>query len=143
MPEAGTGFRRARPVDADTIVAMVNAGDSDRTHATEVLELLAVPQSMFLLRFQESEVVGCAYLRKRGNAAFMGLLAVRPAQQGSGVGKRLIAEAERIARDEMHCTMMTMAVIANHRPDVAAFYERRGYSRTGRMEKRLTGYQPG
>src|SRR5579862_288799 len=182
VPEAGAGFRRARPADADMIAALVNgafSGDhgtagwtyeneifeGERTHATEILDLLARPQSMFLLRFQQSEVVGCAYLRKTGGAAYLGMLAVRPSLQGSGVGKRIMAEAERIARDEMHCTLMTIGVITNHRPDVTAFYERRGFARTGRikpfegsqarrqkkaqdaraewMEKRLTGNHAG
>ena len=148
MLEAGLAFRRARPADAGTIVRIVNAADNgdgdtfgwthggaiwegDRTHAAEVLALLAVPGSMFLLRIHDGEVGGCAYLKKSGNAAYMGMLAVRPALQGSGVGKQIIAEAERIALEEMHCSVMTLGVITSHRPELTAFYERRGYARTG------------
>ena len=151
VPEAETGFRRARPADAGTIVAIVNAAangdggttgwthegalfEGERTHAAEILEMLAVPQSMFLLRVHEGEVAGCAYLRKNGNAAYLGMLAVRPELQGAGIGKQIIAEAERIARDEMQCNLMTIGVITNHRPDVTAFYERRGFARTGRIK---------
>lgn len=151
MPEAETAFRRARPADVGTIVAIINAagnGDGgtagwtheggifvgDRTHPDEIFALLAVPSSMFLLRIQAGEVAGCAYLKKTGDAAYLGMLAVRPLLQGHGVGKQIIAEAERIARDELGCSRMTMGVITNHRPDITAFYERRGYQRTGRIK---------
>jgi len=150
MPELETRFRTARPADAGTIVSIVNAAnhgdggtgwtdesaffEGDRTHAAEILALLAVPGAMFLLRVYRGEVAGCAYLKKMGNAAYMGMLAVRPALQGAGVGKEIIAEAERIARDEMGCDRMAIGVLTRHRPEVTAFYERRGFARTGRVK---------
>ena len=157
MAEARSGFRQARPSDAATIVAIVNgafSGDGgtsgwtnehrlfegERTYAAEVLTLLAVPDSKFLLWIHEGKVAGCAYLRRFGNSAYMGMLAVRPVLQGIGVGKQIIAEVERIASEEMHCALMMIGVITSHRPDLAAFYERRGYARTGRT-KPLEGSQ--
>jgi GNAT superfamily N-acetyltransferase len=151
MAEARSGFRHARPSDAATIVRIVNgafSGDGgtsgwtnegdifrgERTYAAEILTLLAVPESKFLLWIHEGEVAGCAYLRRFGNAAYMGMLAVRPVLQGIGVGKQIMAEAERIAREEMRCALMMIGVITNLRPDLAAFYERRGYARTGRIK---------
>jgi GNAT superfamily N-acetyltransferase len=151
MLELETRFRMARPADAGTIVAIVNTANTgdggragwthegalfegDRTHAAEILSLLAAPGSMFLLRVYRGEIAGCAYLKKMGDSAYMGMLAVRPALQGAGVGKEIIAEAERVAREELGCGLMTIGVITRHRPEVAAFYERRGYARTGRMK---------
>ena len=151
MLELETRFRMARPADAGTIVSIVNAANNgdggragwthegelfegERTHSGEILSLLAVPGAMFLLRVYRGEVAGCAYLKKMGDAAYMGMLAVRPALQGAGVGKEIIAEAERIAREQMGCRLMAIGVITGHRPEVAAFYERRGYARTGRMK---------
>jgi ribosomal protein S18 acetylase RimI-like enzyme len=151
MPEVDSGFRKARASDVDTIVSLINAANTgdggaagwtnelaiwkgERTHVEEIITMLAVPQSMFLLRLNEGEAAGCAYLRKTGDAAYLGMLAVRPTLQGLGVGKQIIAEAERIAREEMRCTVMTMGVITNHRPELTAFYERRGYARTGRIK---------
>jgi ribosomal protein S18 acetylase RimI-like enzyme len=58
------------------------------------------------------------------------MFSVRPDLQGSGVGKRLLAEAERIARDEWRLPVMRMTVI-DIRDELIAFYERRGYRRTG------------
>ncbi|HEX4779148.1 MAG TPA: GNAT family N-acetyltransferase [Usitatibacter sp.] len=157
MPEVETRFRIARPADANTIVSIVNSAshgdggaaawtdesaffEGDRTFAAEILTLLAVPGAMFLLRVYRGEVAGCAYLKKMGNAAYMGMLAVRPAVQGAGVGKEIIAEAERIAREDMGCSLMAIGVLTRHRPDVTAFYERRGFARTGR-EKPFEGSQ--
>lgn len=151
MLERETRFRMARPADAGTIVAIVNSANNgdggsagwthegalfegDRTHPAEVLSLLAAPGAMFLLRVYRGEIAGCAYLKKMGEAAYMGMLAVRPTLQGSGVGKEIIAEAERIAREELGCNVMAIGVITEHRPEVAAFYERRGYARTGRVK---------
>ena len=151
MLELETRFRMARPADAGTIVAIVNAANNgdggtagwthegdifegDRTNAAEILALLATPGTAFLLRVYRGEIAGCAYLRKMGRAAYMGMLAVRPTLQGAGVGTEIIAEAERVAREDLGCNVMTIGVITRHRPEVAAFYERRGYARTGRMK---------
>ena len=102
----------ARPADAGTIVAILNAtGDSDSTYEAEVLSLLAAPGAMFLLRVYRGEVVGCAFLKKMGNAAYMGMLAVRPSVQGGGVDNEIIAEAERVAREDLHCNLITVGVL--------------------------------
>src|ERR1700689_5406627 len=42
----------------------------------------------------------------------------------------LLAEAERLAREEWSASTMVMSVLAQ-RPDLVAWYERRGYRRTG------------
>ena len=53
-----------------------------------------------------------------------------PEAQGNGTGRALLAEAERVARDEWHARMMRMTVI-DVRTELIAWYERRGYRRTG------------
>ena len=58
------------------------------------------------------------------------MFSVRPERQGTGVGKRLMAEAERVAREEWALPAMRMTVI-DLREELIAFYERRGYRRTG------------
>jgi ribosomal protein S18 acetylase RimI-like enzyme len=61
------------------------------------------------------------------------MFAVAPDEQGSGLGKQLLAEAERVARDEWHCRAMRMTVIVQ-REELIAWYERRGYRRTGEYQ---------
>jgi ribosomal protein S18 acetylase RimI-like enzyme len=58
------------------------------------------------------------------------MFSVRPAMQGEGVGGQLLAEAERTARDDWGATTMVMTVLAQ-RIELIAWYERRGYRRTG------------
>jgi GNAT superfamily N-acetyltransferase len=152
MPQTEYVFRRARAGDAAAIVAVVNAANSgaagasgwtheaglfegQRIDVAEVLEHLAVPGSAFVLCFDGQEIVGCAYLKEVRSAAYMGLLAVRPLLQARGLGSALIAECERVARDAWQCPAMLISVMTSHRPELTAFYERRGFARTGRFKK--------
>ena len=58
------------------------------------------------------------------------MFSVVPGLQGGGIGKQVLAEAERIARDEFGQRTMAMTVI-DLRDELIAFYQRRGYRRTG------------
>src|SRR3546814_15500701 len=58
------------------------------------------------------------------------MFSVQPNAQGSGIGRQMLAEAERVARDEWQQTTMRMTVI-DVREDLIAWYLRRGYPRTG------------
>jgi ribosomal protein S18 acetylase RimI-like enzyme len=56
-----------------------------------------------------------------------------PDRQGGGVGRALLAEAERVVRDEWGRALLRMSVI-DARADLIAWYVRRGYARTGRRK---------
>jgi GNAT superfamily N-acetyltransferase len=144
-------FRTAETPDAPAIAALVNRANSgdggqagwtheahllagDRTDAAEILELIQAPGAIFQLLVDSEGIAGCVYLKGSGEAAYLGLLAVRPTLQGGGIGKQLVAEAERIARDEWERATMQITVFTAHRPELTAFYERRGYVRTGRFK---------
>ncbi|MBI3714572.1 MAG: GNAT family N-acetyltransferase [Betaproteobacteria bacterium] len=144
-------FRYAIPIDSPNIAALINlakTGDDgragwtnesqllagDRTSPAEVAELMLAPGGNFLLCENEGELVGCVYLSINGVEGYLGLLAVRPDLQAGGVGRSLIEEAERVARDLWRCTTMLMTVITSHRHELTAYYQRRGYVRTGRFK---------
>jgi ribosomal protein S18 acetylase RimI-like enzyme len=61
---------------------------------------------------------------------YFGMFSVQPGEQGHGTGRALLGEAERIAHDAWHCPVMRMSVI-DVRAELIAWYERRGYRRTG------------
>jgi ribosomal protein S18 acetylase RimI-like enzyme len=61
------------------------------------------------------------------------MFSVRPGQQGRGWGREILAEAERLARDEWGANTMVMTVLAQ-RLDLIAWYERRGYRPTGESQ---------
>ena len=65
-----------------------------------------------------------------GDAGYFGMFSVRPDRAGRRHRQALLAEAERIAREELACRRMRMTVI-DIRDELIAFYERRGYRRTG------------
>ncbi|MFZ3572406.1 GNAT family N-acetyltransferase [Streptomyces sp. BH097] len=142
-------FRDAEPEDVDVLVALIESayrGDSSRagwtteadilegqrTDPQGVLEVIEDPDSRLLTVERDGAVVACCQLEHRGDHAYFGMFAVSPAQQGAGLGKTIIAEAERRARETWGVSEMHMTVI-DAREDLIAWYERRGYRRTGRF----------
>ena len=146
---AGLTFRDATDADVDVLVSLIESayrGDSSRTGWTTeadilqgqrtdpdgVLAVIKSPDSRLLAVERDGAVVACCQLEHRGTHAYFGMFAVSPALQGAGLGKVIIAEAERTARATWGATEMHMTVISV-RVDLIAWYERRGYRRTGRM----------
>jgi ribosomal protein S18 acetylase RimI-like enzyme len=76
------------------------------------------------------ELVGCAHVAEEDDAGYFGMFAVRPGLQGAGIGHALLVEAERIVREDWALPAMRMTVI-DLRDELIAWYERRGYRRTG------------
>jgi ribosomal protein S18 acetylase RimI-like enzyme len=58
------------------------------------------------------------------------MLAVQPDHQRQGWGRRILTEAERVARLDWGARTMVLTVIAQ-RPELIAWYRRRGYLPTG------------
>jgi ribosomal protein S18 acetylase RimI-like enzyme len=104
--------------------------DGQRTDADEVATLIRAPASRILLCERGGTVLASAHLEQHGATCHVGMFAVRPDRQGGGLGKAVLAEAERIAQDEWACREMQMMVITL-RTELIAWYERRGYRRTG------------
>jgi GNAT superfamily N-acetyltransferase len=141
-------FRIATIDDIPALIALVESayrGDASRagwTTEADMLEgqridadslqkTLAAPDNRILIAEKQGEMLACCHIEKQANAAgYFGMFSVRPGLQGSGIGKLLLAEAERQTRDEMHCPRMEMTVI-DIRESLINFYERRGYARTG------------
>jgi ribosomal protein S18 acetylase RimI-like enzyme len=83
-----------------------------------------------LLASQDGELVACAHVAIEDGTGYFGMFAVDPQRQAGGLGKAILAEAERLVRDDWRLPMMRMTVI-DLREDLIAWYERRGYRRTG------------
>ncbi len=140
-------FRAARPADVDALVALVQSayrGDASRAGWTTEADLLdgqrtdpegvgrtiADPNSRIVLAEQDGRLMACAHIECQPRGAYFGMFSVNPKSQGGGIGNQLIAECERIARDEWHCASVFMTVI-RQRDELIAWYERRGYAKTG------------
>jgi len=142
-------FRAARPTDLTAVLVLVQAAYRDeesregwtteadliggqRTDADEVLGIIGGPASRMLLAESAGELVGCCQLQPgEDGAAYLGMFSVRPRRQGSGVGRAIMAEAERIAAEEWSAARMRILVL-RQRDELIAWYERLGYGRTGR-----------
>jgi len=140
-------FRTATVADIDALVALVTSayrGDASRVGWTTEADLLdgaridpevlrqdiLRDRSLVLLAERDGELVACAHISDDGDAGYFGMFSVSPTLQGGGVGKQLMAEAERIVAGQWGHALMRMTVI-DVRAELIAFYERRGYRRTG------------
>lgn len=101
-----------------------------RTDIDEISKLIQTPDSMIVLCVQDAALIGSVHLERAEGAVYLGMFTVRPVLQRQGIGKRFLAEAERIAQTEWNAVTMRMLVISL-RDELIAFYERRGYRRTG------------
>jgi ribosomal protein S18 acetylase RimI-like enzyme len=148
-------FRDATPADVGAIVALVESAyrgdasragwtteadllDGQRVDAIGVGEVVTKPGSRVLLAegrggAGSAELVACCHLERTGHTCYFGMFSVKPTLQGSGIGRLMMAEAERIARNEWKSTKMEMTVISV-RDELIAWYERRGYRRTGKYK---------
>jgi ribosomal protein S18 acetylase RimI-like enzyme len=119
----GDVSRRGWTTEADML-------DGNRIDADVLRADIERPRSRVLLAERDGDLLACGHVCDEQGAGYFGMFSVRPDLQGSGVGKLLLAEAERIARDEWRLPVMRMTVI-DIRDELIAFYERRGYRRTG------------
>ncbi|WP_406404148.1 GNAT family N-acetyltransferase [Streptomyces sp. NBC_00879] len=106
--------------------------DGQRTDPEGVRGVITASGSTLLVVERDGELIACCQLEHRGAAAYFGMFAVRPELQGGGLGRLIIAEAERSARERWGVSEMHMIVISV-RDDLIAWYERRGYRRTGKL----------
>ena len=140
-------FRAATDADIEAIVALVTSayrGESSRAGWTTEADLLdgaridpevlradiARSGSRVVLAERDSALLACAHVAVDGDAGYFGMFSVVPGLQGGGIGKQVLAECERIVRDDWRLPAMRMTVI-DVRDELIAFYQRRGYRRTG------------
>lgn len=141
-------FRAATPDDVEAIVALVESAyrgessragwtteadllDGQRTDPDGVRSSITAPDSVVVLAEHDGALAACCHVERRDNRCYFGMFAVAPVRQGGGLGGQVMAYAEDLARTRWGCTVMEMTVI-RQRTDLIAFYERRGYTDTGR-----------
>ncbi len=142
-----TAIDAATLADAPALKALLEAayrGDSARAgwnHEADILDderialgeleaLLADPAVTILTSRDTDTLTGCVAVTVKDNAlAYLGMLCVSPLLQSAGIGRQLLDAAEDCARAQ-GIAAMEMTVI-DSRDTLIAWYERRGYTRTG------------
>lgn len=103
--------------------------DGIRTSEDALKKMIQNPSAVILIAEENSAVKGCVYLEHKGDALYLGMLTVKPEQQGQGLGAQLMQKAEERARD-LGCRKIQMTVITA-RDSLIAYYKRKGYRDTG------------
>jgi ribosomal protein S18 acetylase RimI-like enzyme len=149
---------RTRPAVATELPALVELvnsayrGDSSRRGWTTEADLLGgqrtdvvtlgsqLKAATVLVAEEAGRLIGCVLVESvagdQGDAvaeAYLGMLTVDPGIQTQGIGSLLLSAAEDFARDSLGARAMRMTVIVQ-REALIAWYERRGYARTGETE---------
>ena len=140
-------IRVAQREDAEKIATVINSAfrgaefffvEGDRVEVGDVVNFLS--SGKFLLAESEHTLLGCVYVEPRHldsnrssaeseGRAYLGLLAVDPAHQQSGLGTILMEAAEDYCR-ALGLRFMDIKVV-NLRKELAGFYRKRGYVETG------------
>lgn len=120
----GEGAKQGWTTEADII-------EGTRIDLNSLTAELNDPNVTMLKNTVDGKITGCVYVQKRGDKLYLGMLTVSPTLQAKGLGKQLLEAAEEFGRVN-GLKAMTMTVITK-RHELIAFYERRGYSKTGEL----------
>lgn len=139
-------FRKAGTKDIPVLNEFINAayrGDSARAGWTFESDLVdgfrTTPDSLakiigerdeeFLLAYSGDELVASVFLKNEERSLFFGMIAVKPALQGKGIGSLVLKEIDRLGK-ERGKDQIRLDVI-HLRSELIAYYERKGFVLTG------------
>jgi GNAT superfamily N-acetyltransferase len=129
-------LRAAAADDVPGIVSLLNAAfamerdfvDHDRTSAPEIARYMAAG-SFFVVDGEGGALATCMYLEQRGDRVYLGMLAVSPDRQGQGLGRQMMAAAERHAAS-LGCGAVDIRIVSR-RSELPPFYRALGFVDNG------------
>ena len=135
LPMPSYTLRHANDADVAPIVALVNRAfavelffrTGDRTDREQIAELLR--QGPFLLLTDGDNLIAAVHVKLSGDRIYIGMLGVDPAQQKSGIGSRMMREAEDFGR-RAWCNFADLRVVSV-RPELPQIYGKLGYVECG------------
>jgi GNAT superfamily N-acetyltransferase len=133
--DESVALRLAVIADIPALVRLINAAfvveqfvfEGDRIDAEETRAFME--SGRFLVAEDAAGFAGCVYLEIRDGRGYLGLLAVDPTRQGTGLGRKLVAAAEDYFRAS-GCGAVDLRVISQRTP-LPPFYRRLGYEEVG------------
>ena len=135
MKDVTDAVRIASHSDLPRIVSLINRAfaverffkSGDRTDPEQVQQMMQ--DGKFLLLTDGDEMVACMFVRVTGDRAYIGTLSVDPARQRSGLGRRMMREAEDYCRN-VGCKALDIRIV-NLRTELPAIYRKLGFVETG------------
>lgn len=128
--------RLPNAADVPAMIAITNAAfafetflDGTRTDEERMAELMRAGEFL-VAQDNGGNIVASVYIELRGERGYFGMLAVDPAQQGTGLGRRMTVAAEDHCRRH-GCAWMDLSVLTL-RPELPPLYRKLGYIETGR-----------
>jgi len=109
-----------------------NILEGKRTTEDELIEIIQDEKNTFLKYSENDEIIGCVLLKQKENELYLGMLTVSPELQNSGIGKKLMQQAEIFASN-LGLSKIVMTVIAV-RDELISWYKRHGFVDTGLRE---------
>ena len=106
--------------------------EGKRTDDEEMTEILLNPKNTILKYTENDQIIGSVLLVEKEHQLYLGMLTVSPELQNSGIGKKMLAEAENQAK-ALGLSSIVMTVISV-REELIAWYKRHGYVDTGERE---------
>ena len=104
-----------------------------RVDHERLLHYLSEKDSWFTLMLLDEKIVGSVYLtRESSDVLYFGMFAVDPKLQAQSLGKTFLAHIEEQARYKMFKRIRITVV--HPRRELIAYYERRGFVKTGITE---------
>jgi predicted N-acetyltransferase YhbS len=129
-------LRTATTDDVPQIVSLLNAAfamerdfiDKDRTSPPEI-ERYMTAGTFFVVDGDGRVLSACMYLEQRKERLYLGMLAVNPARQRSGLGRQMMSAAERHAAS-LGCRAIDIRIV-NRRTELPPFYRSLGFVDNG------------
>ncbi|SHL86443.1 GNAT family N-acetyltransferase [Flavobacterium saccharophilum] len=109
-----------------------NLLEGKRTNEEELTETILNPKNTILKYTEDDQIIGSVLLVEKEHQLYLGMLTVSPELQNSGIGKKMLAEAENHAK-ALGLSSIIMTVISV-REELIAWYKRHGYVDTGERE---------
>jgi ribosomal protein S18 acetylase RimI-like enzyme len=122
-------IRPYQPIDEVAVIELWRAGDLLRPQNDphkDIARKLKVNPEWFLVAEVDMKVVGVLMAGYEGRRGWINSFAVDPAHRRHGVGRALMAEAERLLR-AAGCPKINLQVRPDNE-DVVEFYRRLGYA---------------
>lgn len=106
--------------------------EGKRTNEDELAEIINNPKNTILKFTENNTIIASVLLVEKEHQLYLGMLTVSPELQNSGIGKKMLAEAENHAKS-LGLSSIIMTVISV-REELIAWYKRHGYVDTGERE---------